>query len=83
MTTTSAPDRALTRDTVLTLATDWGIRAIERGEYDLVYVAPERFRSGRFVESVGRIRLALLAVDAELAPVADARAARPPAARRR
>ncbi len=36
---------------------------IEGGRYDLVYVAPERFRSGRFVEAMARIRPALLAVD--------------------
>ncbi len=36
---------------------------IEMGRYDLVYVAPERFRSGRFVETMARIRPALLAVD--------------------
>ncbi len=33
------------------------------GKYTLVYVVPERFRSGRFIEAVGRIRLNLLAVD--------------------
>ena len=36
---------------------------IEAGRYDLVYVAPERFRSGRFVETMARVRPALLAVD--------------------
>ncbi len=36
---------------------------IEAGRYDLVYVAPERFRSGRFVEAMARLRPALLAVD--------------------
>ncbi|HEV3167227.1 MAG TPA: RecQ family ATP-dependent DNA helicase [Isosphaeraceae bacterium] len=36
---------------------------IEAGRYDLVYVAPERFRSGRFVEAMAKIRPALLAVD--------------------
>ena len=36
---------------------------IEAGKYDLVYVAPERFRSGRFVEMMGRVKPALLAVD--------------------
>jgi ATP-dependent DNA helicase RecQ len=39
------------------------IAAVERGEYDLVYVAPERFRSTRFNEAMGRTRIALLAVD--------------------
>ena len=33
------------------------------GRYDLVYVAPERFRSPRFVEAMTRVRPALLAVD--------------------
>ena len=36
---------------------------VEAGRYDLVYVAPERFRSGRFVEAMRRIKPALLAVD--------------------
>ena len=36
---------------------------IEAGQFDLVYVAPERFRSGRFVEAMLRVRPALLAVD--------------------
>jgi ATP-dependent DNA helicase RecQ len=35
----------------------------EAGRYDLVYVAPERFRSGRFLEAMSRIGPALLAVD--------------------
>src|SRR3712207_7467596 len=39
------------------------ILEIEAGRYDLVYVAPERFRSPRFVEAMGRVRPALLAVD--------------------
>ena len=36
---------------------------IEAGHYDLVYVAPERFRSSKFVETMLRVRPALLAVD--------------------
>ncbi|HEY2158931.1 MAG TPA: ATP-dependent DNA helicase RecQ, partial [Isosphaeraceae bacterium] len=36
---------------------------IESGRYDLVYVAPERFRSHRFVEAMARIKPVLLAVD--------------------
>src|SRR3954464_8449843 len=39
------------------------ILEIETGQYDLVYVAPERFRSGRFVEAMARVRPHLLAVD--------------------
>jgi ATP-dependent DNA helicase RecQ len=34
-----------------------------RGECRLLYVAPERFRSQRFVEAVRRVRVQLLAVD--------------------
>ncbi len=34
-----------------------------RGEYDLMYVVPERFRSSRFVESVRAANLQLLAID--------------------
>ncbi len=33
------------------------------GELDLVYVAPERLRNGRFLESVGEANVSLLAVD--------------------
>ncbi|WP_435016335.1 RecQ family ATP-dependent DNA helicase [Tundrisphaera sp. TA3] len=36
---------------------------IEAGLHDLVYVAPERFRSPRFVETMARVKPALLAVD--------------------
>ena len=39
------------------------INDIERGHYDLAYVAPERFRSGRFVEAMNRVRPSLLAID--------------------
>jgi len=35
----------------------------EAGRFDLLYVAPERFRSGRFVEAMARVKPALLAVD--------------------
>jgi len=33
------------------------------GEYRLVYVVPERFRSGRFLDAVRRVGVAMLAVD--------------------
>jgi len=33
------------------------------GEYRLVYVVPERFRSGRFLDAVRRVGIAMLAVD--------------------
>ncbi|WP_165068633.1 ATP-dependent DNA helicase RecQ [Paludisphaera rhizosphaerae] len=36
---------------------------IEAGLYDLVYVAPERFRGGRFTNLMARVRPALLAID--------------------
>src|SRR4051794_8591105 len=39
------------------------LHEIEAGQYDLVYVAPERFRSVRFLEAMARVRPALLAVD--------------------
>lgn len=35
----------------------------EAGKYDLLYVAPERFRSPRFVAAMAQVRPALLAVD--------------------
>ncbi len=37
--------------------------AMARGEYDLVYVAPERLRNGRFLEAVQQTRVSLLAID--------------------
>ncbi len=39
------------------------LRAMQRGEYRLVYIAPERFRNARFVESLKTVRIALFAVD--------------------
>jgi ATP-dependent DNA helicase RecQ len=36
---------------------------IEAGRFDLVYVAPERFRSPRFLAMIARVRPSLLAVD--------------------
>ena len=37
--------------------------AMVRGEYELVYVAPERLANGAFVERLARCKLALIAVD--------------------
>jgi len=39
------------------------ILEIEAGKFDLVYVAPERFRSPRFLETMAKMQPALLAVD--------------------
>jgi ATP-dependent DNA helicase RecQ len=39
------------------------IRALGRGEFKLVYIAPERFRSRSFVEALGQATIALFAVD--------------------
>ncbi len=39
------------------------IEALRRGQFKLIYVAPERFRSPRFVEALQSIRVALFAVD--------------------
>ena len=39
------------------------IRALARGDYKLVYIAPERFRSRSFVEAIGETTIALFAVD--------------------
>ena len=36
---------------------------IAAGQYQLVYVVPERFRSGRFLEAVGAVGVKLLAID--------------------
>lgn len=39
------------------------IDAVRRGEFKLVYVAPERFRSSRFLEALQAISISLFAVD--------------------
>ena len=39
------------------------LQACRAGVYDLLYVAPERFRSPRFVEAVSRMRVSLFAID--------------------
>ena len=39
------------------------IARVRRGEYKLVYVAPERFRSAHFVETLRTAQIALFAVD--------------------
>ncbi len=36
---------------------------MRRGEFKLVYVAPERFRSGMFVDALRQVEIALFAVD--------------------
>jgi len=39
------------------------IDALRRGEFKLVYVAPERFRSSRFLDALRSVRVSLFAVD--------------------
>ena len=39
------------------------IRALARGEFKLVYIAPERFRSRAFVEALGQATISLFAMD--------------------
>ncbi len=39
------------------------IRALARGDFKLVYIAPERFRSRNFVDALGQATIALFAVD--------------------
>ena len=39
------------------------ISAMQRGEYRLVYIAPERFKSERFVQALAPLSIALFAVD--------------------
>ncbi|HTN74962.1 MAG TPA: ATP-dependent DNA helicase RecQ, partial [Pirellulaceae bacterium] len=39
------------------------MNAMAAGQFDLVYVAPERLRNGRFLEAVRAMKLQLLAVD--------------------
>lgn len=42
---------------------DFRLDAMVRGEYKLVYIAPERFRSSRFLEAIAHTELALLTID--------------------
>ncbi|MEO6393020.1 MAG: RecQ family ATP-dependent DNA helicase [Pyrinomonadaceae bacterium] len=39
------------------------LAGIRNGEFKLVYIAPERFRSPRFLEALGSIKVSLFAVD--------------------
>ena len=39
------------------------INGLRRGEFKLVYVAPERFRSGRFLDALRSIKISLFAID--------------------
>ncbi len=39
------------------------LNGLQRGDFKLVYVAPERFRSGRFLEALQSLRISLFAVD--------------------
>jgi ATP-dependent DNA helicase RecQ len=39
------------------------IRALKAGEFRLIYIAPERFRSGTFVQALGEVSISLFAVD--------------------
>ncbi|MGQ4808185.1 ATP-dependent RNA helicase DeaD [Candidatus Entotheonellaceae bacterium PAL068K] len=39
------------------------LRACRNGAYDLLYVAPERFRSARFLQSIAQTQVPLFAVD--------------------
>ena len=51
-------------NSTLTLAEQTGrIDALRRGEYKLVYVAPERFRSRMFTNTMRQVEIALFAVD--------------------
>src|SRR5664280_585314 len=42
---------------------DERIRAMVKGQYRLVYIAPERFKSERFVQALAPLSIALFAVD--------------------
>jgi ATP-dependent DNA helicase RecQ len=39
------------------------IQGLKRGDYRLVYIAPERFRSRTFVRALGEVSIALFAID--------------------
>lgn len=42
---------------------EFRLEGMVRGDYKLVYIAPERFRSERFLQAVARTELALLTID--------------------
>jgi ATP-dependent DNA helicase RecQ len=42
---------------------DLRLAAMMRGEYRLVYIAPERFKSSRFIEALAPVSIALFAID--------------------
>lgn len=42
---------------------DARIAAMQRGQYRLVYIAPERFKSPRFIEALAPLSIALFAID--------------------
>jgi ATP-dependent DNA helicase RecQ len=61
---TSLGLRATLINSTLTAAEQYNrLDAMAAGQYDLVYVVPERFRSPRFLDAVRRVGLRLLAVD--------------------
>ena len=39
------------------------MKKISQGQYDLVYIAPERLRSNRFIQQLKRVNISLIAVD--------------------
>lgn len=56
--------RAARQDSSLTAAELQDVNAaMQSGELDLLYVAPERFNNERFVASLGRAKIALFAID--------------------
>ena len=56
--------RATLINSTLDPADQWArMQEVEAGRYRLVYVAPERFRSSRFLAMMARIKPSLLAVD--------------------
>ena len=51
-------------NSTLTLAEQQArIRSLAKGDYKLVYIAPERFRSRSFLEALGRATISLFAID--------------------
>ncbi|HIG27844.1 MAG TPA: ATP-dependent DNA helicase RecQ [Verrucomicrobiales bacterium] len=53
----------LINSAISTLEQSERIDRLVRGEYDLVYVAPERFRSRAFVSALKQVKIGLFAVD--------------------
>jgi ATP-dependent DNA helicase RecQ len=56
-------DAALINSTIPGAEQQERIRRMRNGEYKIVYIAPERFRSRSFLQALGQVTIALFAID--------------------